>query len=605
MKTKLPYFAFLLSIVLVTFLWESIKLPFDINTAIFGDSYLENQHHPQNDTIRFITFLSIPFLILICLLQFYEKVFLNNTKKVILSYDLVNLEYDKKLNFFFYTTICFIILEFFFLNFKDFNFHIDLFHEGQGLTASYNAKITSEFWQSSYIVRGFFGNFYPYLLWSLLDFESVGITRFFNFFVILLNKILLLFIAFKIAILTDFKSTKKIIFYFLLSITLLTFTSYHSPIFFLRSFLLLFFILIIINFISSEKNRLININIIGLLSSVSMFWYLDIGIYINLTIFLIFVFFIVKKELKYLLNLFFSLSLGWIILFFLIPENEFNEFLKNTKSILLTIDYIHGLIFPTPFISQDSRSIKALLLFLITGFFIITAINKAENYNLKFLLVISMLFMISIIYFKYGLSRSDSGHIRGATGFLYIPFFSFLFLKLIKLFPNKKINISKKINLIFNSLLIIIFFSTILINKKFERKSISNFISSKENILKLFRYSDESYISEDYQKLVSYYNDLSKSDSCAMIFTHESAIPYFLKKNTCSKYFFMYTATPKEIQSNIMKDLNNNKPVFLIYKSDIDAYGHAGDRLKILNKYILDKYSFYEKFKHWEIYKLK
>jgi len=171
------------------------------------------------------------------------------------------------------------------------------------------------------------------------------------------------------------------------------------------------------------------------------------------------------------------------------------------------------LIFPTPFISQDSRSIKALLLFLITGFFIITAINKAENYNLKFLLVISMLFMISIIYFKYGLSRSDSGHIRGATGFLYIPFFSFLFLKLIKLFPNKKINISKKINLIFNSLLIIIFFSTILINKKFERKSISNFISSKENILKLFRYSDESYISEDYQKLVSYYNDLSKPDS--------------------------------------------------------------------------------------------
>ena len=100
-------------------------------------------------------------------------------------------------------------------------------------------------------------------------------------------------------------------------------------------------------------------------------------------------------------------------------------------------------------------------------------------------------------------------------------------------------------------------------------KSISNFISSKENILKLLRYPDESYINEDYQKLVSYYKNLSKSDPCTMIFTHESAIPYFLKKNICSKYFFMYTATPKEIQNNIMKDLNNNKPIFLIYKSDM------------------------------------
>ena len=111
MKTKLPYFAFLLSIFLVTFLWESIKLPFNINTSIFGDSYFENQHHPQNDTIRFIIFLGIPFIVLICLLQFCEKVFYNNSKKIIFNYDQVNLEYDKKLNFFFYTTICLIILE--------------------------------------------------------------------------------------------------------------------------------------------------------------------------------------------------------------------------------------------------------------------------------------------------------------------------------------------------------------------------------------------------------------------------------------------------------------------------------------------------------------
>ena len=90
-----------------------------------------------------------------------------------------------------------------------------------------------------------------------------------------------------------------------------------------------------------------------------------------------------------------------------------------------------------------------------------------------------------------------------------------------------------------------------------------------------------------------------------MIFTNEVAIPYFLKKKTCSKYYLLYTATPFEIQKSIIKDLSNKKPTYLIYKSEIDAYGHAGDRLEILNEYIIDRYSFYEKFKHWEIYKLK
>ena len=58
-------------------------------------------------------------------------------------------------------------------------------------------------------------------------------------------------------------------------------------------------------------------------------------------------------------------------------------------------------------------------------------------------------------------------------------------------------------------------------------------------------------LNKDYQALVSYYKTISKSDSCMMIFTNEVAIPYLLKKKTCSKYYLMYTATPKEIQNNL------------------------------------------------------
>ena len=99
------------------------------------------------------------------------------------------------------------------------------------------------------------------------------------------------------------------------------------------------------------------------------------------------------------------------------------------------------------------------------------------------------------------------------------------------------------------------FFAVTLINKKFEQKSIFNVLTFKENISKLITNPDNVYINKDYQALVSYYKTISKSDSCVMIFTNEVAIPYLLKKETCSKYYLMYTATPKEIQNNLIAQL--------------------------------------------------
>ena len=107
--------------------------------------------------------------------------------------------------------------------------------------------------------------------------------------------------------------------------------------------------------------------------------------------------------------------------------------MSNSKSLILSIDYIHGLIFPTPFLSQDARSTKSLILFLITGFLILKDINHL-NKDLKFIILSSFFFLISIVYFKYGLSRSDGGHIKIATSFLYIPFFSIIYYKIINLF---------------------------------------------------------------------------------------------------------------------------------------------------------------------------
>jgi hypothetical protein len=604
LKKKLPYIIFFLSIILSTFLWENINLPFDPINSISGDSYFDNNHHSQNDTLRFVLFLSIPFFSFIFFLQIYEKKFFANIKNIFFKHDLFASENLSKLNLFFWITFFFIIMEFFSLDFKDFNYQLDIFHEGLWLTTSQNTKINNEFWNSSYLERGLLGNLYPYFLWKFFDLETIGISRFYNLFFILLNKVLLLLIALRITTIVNLEEKNKIIFYLLLSITFLTYTSYVSPVFFLRSFLLLVFILLMLNFIILKNSKIINLLTMGFLSSIGMLWYIDIGIYINCMLFLLLIILFFKKKKNYFFFLVSSILLSWLFLYLILPNGELNQFIINTKLLLTTIDYAHGLIFPTPFLSQDVRSTKALLLFLITGFFIIIGINKAQLKEFKFLLIVSFLFILSILYFKYGLSRSDGGHIRIASGFLYIPLFSIFYYKLINLISNQKINIISN-NRLLNLILLTIFFSTIFLNKKFEDKSFLNIPSAKINIHKLINYQDFSFISKDYQDLLTYYDKISSNDVCVMTFTNEVAIPYLLKKPTCSKYYLLYLATPLKIQKSIAKDLSDKSPVFILYRSDIDVYGHVGKRLKLLDEFIRTEYDFFEKFKHWEIYKKK
>ena len=603
MKKITPYFLFFISILLATYLWDQIKLPFSLENSHIGDNYAQNEHHSQNDTLRFIIFLSIPFLTLISYYQINEKKFFKNINHILNNYENENFIKLNKLNLFLWLTLIIILLEFFLIDFKNLDHHIDIFHEGLWLTPSINASITSEFWQSSYIERGFFGNFYPYLLWKFFELETIGLARFFNIFTILLNKFLLLLIAYRVATTTDFDENKKIIFYLVLSITLLMFTSYLSPLFFQRSFLLLLFMFLLSNFIILEKKKILNILLIGLFSSLSMFWYIDIGIYINVIILIFVIFLVLKKKIRFVTSLLLFVILGWFIFYYNIPKNEFNYFMSNSKSLILSIDYIHGLIFPTPFLSQDARSTKSLILFLITGFLIVKDINHL-NKDLKFIILSSFFFLISIVYFKYGLSRSDGGHIKIATSFLYIPFFSIIYYKIINLFfQQEKSFVLNPVKI--NYILLLIFIGLIFFNKKFENKNFINLFNQKNNIQTLVNYPDKKFINNDYQNFILEYKKLSLQDDCVMAFTNEVAIPYLLKKQTCSKYYVLYLATPLEIQKKIARKLKNKLPEYIIYKSDIDTYGHVGDRLILLDNFIKEKYGFYKKLSHWEIYRKK
>tara|TARA_B100000965_G_scaffold103328_1_gene85088 strand:- start:2179 stop:4017 length:1839 start_codon:yes stop_codon:yes gene_type:complete len=607
-KNILPFILIFLSVVVATLLWNYISIPYNPEKQILGDSYLKNLHNPLNDILRFIFFLSLPVLTLAFYYQLKEKNIFTNFKKIIFfNYNNFNYSNEKKdINFFSYVILSFLLLEFFSLNFLGYNFDVDFFHEGMWLTASQNLKINQGYWSSSYIVRGLFGDFYPYFLWNTFGVESVGVTRLFQLVIIFLNKLLLLMIARNISLIVNLKKEIQIIYFLFLSITFLSFQGYGSPIFLTRSFLLLLFILIFLKFLDNYKSGLIYIPIIGFFSSVSFFWYIDIGFYINIFIFILFLFFLIKFELKNILVLSISIILGWLFFYLVIPKEEFSEFLNNSYLIFSTLNYIHGLIFPTPFISLDARSTRALLIFLITALLITKAISKnIEEKEFIFFISLFFLILISCLYFNYGLSRSDSSHIKVAQGFIYIPFFSILFFYILK---NLNINVNKSVLNKFKKFkvgILLLIVVLIFIEKKYEDKKIINLPTSFNSIKELINFEDKNYLSKDYQEFIQYYADVSKSDNCITIFTNEIAIYYFLKKPSCSKYFNMWTATPEEIQSEMIKDFKSNRPKFILYESEKDVFKISQERLLLVNAFILENYVFYEKFKYWDIYKIK
>ena len=70
------YFSFIVSfliLVVVIFLWDLIKLPYNQENLILGE-YSNKKFNPLNEIVRFSLFVILPFLIyLVCYLKFNKK----------------------------------------------------------------------------------------------------------------------------------------------------------------------------------------------------------------------------------------------------------------------------------------------------------------------------------------------------------------------------------------------------------------------------------------------------------------------------------------------------------------------------------------------------
>ena len=613
MKNKyIPLILTLVAIAISTFLWDKINLSYDIQNQIYGE-YSVEQYNPNNETLRFLLFVSLPLFTFLTTYLIFNSQNTYSFNQVIFS----NSDHIKNKNNFYYNIfiiffIIILILEFLTLDFFKLSKNIDFVHDGMLLTPSNNAYLLNKFWSSSYVSRGLFANFGPVVLWKFFGFKSVGLMHMTNLILLFSNKILLIFICKEISKNIIFSEDKKLLYFLILSILSISLVSYFQlnaiP---ERLFLFLLFFLIFI-YSNNQINKFsFALFLMGLFSNISMLWYIDIGAYINVLILFLLIYFLIRSEIKKFTSIFFGIIFSWLMFIFLTPAIEVKEFFHAVLSIYMTVDYWNGLIYPTPFLSGDARSTKALLLLILTGVLtIIVNFNKNVRLTTNNKTLFLFIFIASLLIFKTALSRSDTPHIKVSGGFSFILIYSIGLYFLFHLFERKeKLNIyiskfAKALKKNYVNLLIVFILLNCIVLKT-NITDLKNIFSSKNNISKFVNLNDDEYLSLDYRELMKYYEDLTNNEKCVQIFTNEAAIPYFLNKPTCTQFYMMYSLAPLEIQKKFIKQLKRLKPQIILYNSEITTWGFSSKHAPLAFEYIGQNYSFHSKFKFWTFYKIK
>ena len=602
MKKYLPILSSLILLVISIIFWDFIKLPYDESNNIVGQPFF-NKFHPINDKIRFLFFITPSVLIY---LFFYLRVNTNtfnfNIKsKEYFLYGINNKEiyYDNSLNFYSYLFILLITLEFFSLDLNRYIHTVDMFHDGTFLVPPLNYIENKELLKSTIYNYGFIGNNLGLLSNFVLGYYSIGSVTFISLILIYLNKVFIILISKKIISYLNFEEIiKKLLFIIFTFFLIVSIPHYFGgP----RTSLFLFFIILLGSALCDNSFSKFKILLVGIFSLVSLLWWFDIGFYTNILIILTAIYLILNKENKKLLVLLIGIISSWSLFLLIVSLEEIKEFFYQLNFIYSTSHYSLSIEYIKPFSANSGRWTKALIVIYMASLMLIH-LNFSKKFfvNYKFKIFVSLLFVAGVIVFNDALMRSDSMHVKSSSG-LYTS----VFVLLILVFLFQRIEIITKIkrliyNLKFINFNLVIF---ILLSLAFLSSSkITNIFYAKNNIKKLVKAEDSLFLDNNLSAFLKRYEELSKTDDCVQVLSSDVAVPYFLKKPSCTQFFMPVFILNGITENKFIDQLDKSSPNIILFKSPNII---LLDTLNMPNalKYVEEKYSFYENYNGYIFYK--
>jgi len=608
-KKKIPYIFLLISVLFTTFLWDKILITSNEN-QIYG-VYKENNYHPINEILRFIFYTGVP------LTTFFISYYVINKKDCCQIKELFfyrkNTSEDNanKLNYYILILLLLLItLEFLSIDFVQLHTSVDHFHDGVYLSASNNFFFKKGLWSSSFVEYGLI-NFDSIFIWSLINVKTIGSAKLLKYIYLLLNKGILILIFYNISRFFFLNKNLQTIFFLitsLFSITLIDYVKFDTSEFSLRIFILLFFQFIFLRILLKNKDQLMMPFILGIVSVLSLLWTLDMGIFINFLLICILIFFAIRKDLNKIKFIMSGVIFGWISLSYLIGFNEVLYLFETFYLMITNVDQASGIIYPTPFLSGEARFTKSLLMYVLSGVLLIILCLKKDFEIPNSLKIFFISFYISsILIFKQALTRSDTPHLKTASGITYLIIISIiLFLIFYYLQKNnfslnffKKLN--KKVSLSIVASTCVFFYSLF-----FFEINLKNVFLFNKKIVVYVKQENEKFLDKEIIKLVDFYKDISQKESCIQTATNLSTLPFLVNKPSCTRYFANWYIVTKEHQKKFIKELDDKKPRIILYWSKLDLYNFDDEkRIPLIINYLDDNYRTYIKNEDWHFLQRK
>ena len=592
------FFYVIISILIGTLLWDKITLPFNNTTGAKG-YFAIVQYNPSNDTLRYIFFVSLPLIVFLFFNYTLSKKTIN-IKELCLEKYTRTTKTHSSIIIIFLIFIIFIFLEFFSVNFTFSRYILDHPHDGTYLSPFQNYIITKKFWISSHLSHGLSDLVYPVLMWKIFGIESIGATRTFTIFLVLFLKILCVVLSYQFTKISNLNDKNKILFFTLFTAIILSMSNYtflktNYYISYKDIYIILFLIFFIELFVDS-KFRSLSIMLVTAICTMTILFQIDKGAYINFILFFYLIYLIISKKYKDSLLTFFSLIACWFIVINFFGIGEFYAFLENTKSMIISMDMMHGLKYPDPFFSMindsnGARATRGLIMQITAGLFVLNYIISSESKILRSKKVLFIfLFLLSLLMYKNALGRSDATHIRDSHD-MPLLINVFFILNYFLIFLEKKI-ISNYFLSYKPYISLSIFFLLFYYIYNYNHYNIENIKNYKKNFWHFVKLDDEVFLDVPTKQLIEYYNKIAKQYACVESISFNNAMSYLLKKPSCTKYWASWLASSTSDQKNYIELIKKADPKYILYSSANTEFDGltAYERIELVNAYVLSNY---------------
>lgn len=439
---------------------------------------------------------------------------------------------------------------------------IDMFHVGERVSpGSAGYYFNKKPFTDIFFLHGAFTDYYSGLISFKLFQPTIGSFLFFNY---CFNYIV--FILFN---------------YFLHFSIKNNYLFYLSAVVFFGSLSLLdlyrdIFIYIYLIVILLLQNRKISLNkslvLLGSTAYFSLFHSIDRGLYLMALNFLVvgLAYFMIhaKQRSKRILTYFkqaiipFIISLITLVLI-TVSIYGYKDFCNFVETSIIDIPRMSSLMFDYEYPSLTVENFGIywfpLLLLVINGIYILKIKKLKSNIHNKNFLLMVVSYLLSILFYRSALGRSDYGHVRYAYPFILLTSFLIIDHQLMLI---KKIMIKCTL-IVFSGLLIIspfFLYSQMLPWRPYSWHDIKIFFS-------LPTIDDNYWLTEETKGVIDRIQSNTSRNDYIFVFSNEVLYYHLLERMSPTKYYIAWFAEPKSFQAEVIQDLTENKPRYIIYKS--------------------------------------